>query len=545
MSKKGAIIIAAVAFTAVAGAAYAFYRAGSGGVSGYRTVEAKIADLTEEVDIDGAVKAADSVDLAFERSGRIVSVNVKEDQTVSKGQTLASLNQEDAIASLRQAQASLASAELAFEKLREPPQELDLLEAQDAVSAASDAQEKARQDLSHAYDDARKAVSDAYQDLPAAVTLLHDVLHGADVNPSQDNIDFYADSANVYDSRAYAYRAAAENSYQSAKIAEEKGVSDFKAADMSADGGTEAVLAETYAAAKSVSDALKSAQNLLQLYHDKLIEKNIVPSPVGDSQLAALSAASAKASGDYAGLSASQKGLTASINALSSAQRAYAEKQAALKKLKDGAEQIDLSIARSRIDAAQAAVDAAQSAVNKGSISAPFDGQVSSLSASVGEMAAAGAPQISLVSAARFEIDAMVSEDQVGKIKVGESATVTLDAFGSETFAASVVSVDPAAHAANGANAYGVKLQFDREDERVKPGMTANVSIAVGSKKGVVAIPERAVITRGSAKIVVVPGKGGKPQEREIKIGMVGKGGMVEVIAGLSVGEKIISFGAN
>jgi len=96
-----------------------------------------------------------------------------------------------------------------------------------------------------------------------------------------------------------------------------------------------------------------------------------------------------------------------------------------------------------------------------------------------------------------------------------------LDTYGDENFDATVVSIAPAATSVNGVGAYAVKLQFNGNDERIKSGMTANIGIKVGERKGVLAVPERSVMTRGDAKIVMVLDGSNKTSEREVKIGEV------------------------
>jgi len=76
-------------------------------------------------------------------------------------------------------------------------------------------------------------------------------------------------------------------------------------------------------------------------------------------------------------------------------------------------------------------VNAARNEVAKMSLLAPFDGTISNVNVSVGEMASPGAPAVSMVSNSNYEIDTLVSEADIAKVAVGENAGVTLDTFGS------------------------------------------------------------------------------------------------------------------
>ncbi len=506
--------------------------------------------LTQTVNVVGKVKAAAEVDLAFERAGRVVRVPVSAGDAVKRGAVLAALDASGANAASEQADAALAAARIALEKMQRPPEAIDLLQAKDAVSAASDAKDKTAVDLSRAYDNALSAVSDTYLDLPAIVSGLHDVLHGTDLNPGQDNIDVYADFIKQTDANGDAYRASTESAYRAAAAAVDKAYADFNAAGAAPQSSTiETLLAETYSANKLVSDAVNNAGNLIDFYKADMTQKKIsnpAPVPAAASQArAVLSGYAAKANGHFAALSADQAALVAGNNAAAAASRALNEKQEALAKLVAGAEDIDIRAQQTRVDAAKAAADAARNEVAKMSLLAPFDGTVSRVNVSVGEMGTTGATSISMVSNSKYEIDALVSEADIAKVTVGETATVTLDTFGGEKFDAVVAAVDPAQTVTNGIGAYGIKLQFVKDDPRIKSGMTANVLLATGERQGALAVPKSAIITRGANKFVLVLNGDGGTAETPVTVGIEGANGLVEIVSGLKEGDKVVTFGNN
>lgn len=504
-------------------------------------------DLAETVHTTGKVKAADEVDLAFERGGKIVTASVNAGDVVKKGQLLAKIDSTDAVAGVRQAEASLDSAKIALEKLQRPPENIDLLMATDAVSQAIDAESKATDDLAKAYDAANSSIADTFLDMQTAVSGLKDVLHASDFSGNQENIDFYADAAKVYDSLADTYRINAENSYQSARLAYEKAMSDRQAlGSASQTGDLDGLLVETYATVKSVASGVKAGSDLIDLYSGKLTEKQIAVPALATAQRARLAGYTAANNAHVSVLSANQTAIKAGKNALASSKRVLAERQEALTKLKSGAQDIDLRAQESRVEQAQASLDLAQSAVAKLSLFAPFDGRVSRSTISVGEMVASGAPAVSLASVSKYEIEAYVSEADIAKIAVGQNADVTLDTFGNgEFFPAIVTAVNPAQTTVNGIGTYGIKLQFAKDDERIKSGMTANVSVTTASHTGVLVLPLGSVITRGTDKFVLIDDGSGKSQERQVKIGIVSADNRAEIISGLKAGERVVSFGSN
>jgi HlyD family secretion protein len=508
-------------------------------------------DLTQTVNVLGKVKAATEVDLSFERAGRVVRVPVASGDVVKRGALLAALDASDANAAVEQADAALSAAQIALEKMKRPPEAIDLLQAKDAVSAASDAKDKTVADLNKAYDSAFSAVSNTYLDLPAIVSGLHDILHGTDFNPGQENIDFYTDFIKQTDPNADAYRVSTESAYQTAEAAVDKSYADFNAAGADPSNATIASLtAETYGTDKLVSDAVNDAGNLIDFYTADMTQNKIsnpVPVPAAATGARAIIAGYAtEANGHFAALAADQTALQAGGDAVSSATRVLSEKQEALTKLEAGAEDIDIRAQQTSVDAAQAAANAARNEVAKMSLLAPFDGTISRVNISVGEMAAPAAPAVSMVSNSNYEIDALVSEADIAKVAVGEKALVTLDTFGSGvSFDAVVAAVDPAETVAGDVGAYGVKLQFVKDDARVKSGMTANISIATGERQGVIAVPESAIITRGSDKFVLVENGAGHSAETPVTVGITGGNGLVEIVTGLKEGDKVVTFGNN
>jgi HlyD family secretion protein len=543
------IISSVLVVAALAVAGFLVFSARSGSSSNSFTVTKT--DLTEQVTVTGKVKAADEVDLAFELSGRVVSVPVQVGDKVKRGDLLAAIDATDAKAASQEADAALASAQIALEKMERPPEAIDLMTAQDAVASANDAKNNTASDLNEDYDSAYSAVSDTYLDLQTIISGLRDILHGSDLNPGQDNIDFYTDLINVTDPNADTYRASTEAAYEAASAAVNSSYADFKAAGPTpAPEVTAKLLAETYDTDKLVSDAVKNAGDLIDFYTTDLTKNQLLNTvtvpPVATAASAELIGFSTEANGHFVALAGAQTAIQAGSDADAVAARTLAEKQEALDKLVAGAEDIDIRAQETRVDEAQAAAAAARSEVAKTALIAPFDGTLSQVNISVGELASPGAPAVSMVSNSRYEIDALVSESDIAKVAVGDASSVTLDTFGNgEIFDAVVTEVDPAETVENGIGAYGVKLQFVKDDARIRSGMTANVSIETSKHANVLAVPASAIITRGTDKFVLVVNGAAKPVETTVTVGITGTNGLVEIVSGLKAGDRVMTFGSN
>jgi len=87
---------------------------------------------------------------------------------------------------------------------------------------------------------------------------------------------------------------------------------------------------------------------------------------------------------------------------------------------------------------------------------------------------------------------------------------------------------------------YIVKFAMDSDDSRFKDGMSADIDILLAEKKSVLQIPERALKdVEGKKFVQILENK--KASEREVKTGMKGDGGMIEVVSGLREGEQVIT----
>ena len=148
-----------------------------------------------------------------------------------------------------------------------------------------------------------------------------------------------------------------------------------------------------------------------------------------------------------------------------------------------------------------------------------------------------------MISDAQFQFEALVSQADLAKVKVGDIAAVELDAYESAApLAAHVVAIDPAATVQNGASSYKVTLQFDANDSRIQAGLTGSVKITTQSKDNVISVPTSAIITQGTQHFVLREGTSGDEQVA-VQTGISSVAGMTEVTSGLSASDRIRTFG--
>lgn len=162
-----------------------------------------------------------------------------------------------------------------------------------------------------------------------------------------------------------------------------------------------------------------------------------------------------------------------------------------------------LRTAQAQLDSAQAAYDQAVRNLEKTKLVSPIDGVVAQVNFSVGDSAGTGVA-VMVVDLSQLQVRLTVAEVDVAKIKVGQTAQMTLDALPGKTYAAKVLSVAPIATVTQGVVNYPVIVALTNNDGQVKPGMTTNVTITVEERANVLLVPLRAVRTQGNQKIVTV-----------------------------------------
>ncbi|MFA6432176.1 MAG: efflux RND transporter periplasmic adaptor subunit, partial [Candidatus Margulisiibacteriota bacterium] len=201
-----------------------------------------------------------------------------------------------------------------------------------------------------------------------------------------------------------------------------------------------------------------------------------------------------------------------------------------------------ISAQEAQVDKAGADVDLYKAQIVKTYLRSPIDGVVTKQDTKLGEIVSANAIIVSVISDTKYEMEVNVPEADIAKVKIGNSAKVTLDAYGSDViFDAHVVSIEPAETIVEGVATYKTTLQFDKKEDSVKSGMTANIDILTDKKIGVLIIPQRSVLTKNGEKFVLIDAGSAQPEQKKIEIGLRGSDGMSEVISGLVEGDRIIA----
>jgi HlyD family secretion protein len=159
-----------------------------------------------------------------------------------------------------------------------------------------------------------------------------------------------------------------------------------------------------------------------------------------------------------------------------------------------------------------------------------------------------------MLSTEEYEINVDIPESDIAKLKVGDEVVIELDAFGSDhLFAGKVAFIDPAQTVIQDVTYYSttVSLESNSWVERIKPGMSADVTITTAEKNDVIYIPQRAVKIREALlgevpeKYVEVLINEEEVEEKTVEVGLRGDGGLVEILSGIEDGDRVITFKKN
>jgi HlyD family secretion protein len=159
--------------------------------------------------------------------------------------------------------------------------------------------------------------------------------------------------------------------------------------------------------------------------------------------------------------------------------------------------QATLHQAQAVVKIKQASLENAKTSLGYTKIYSPVDGVVISRNVDVGQTVAASfnTPTLFLIAndLTRMQIDAAVSEADVGGVLEGQSVDFTVDAYPNRTFHGRVVQVRNSPTTVNNVVTYDAVIGVTNADYKLKPGMTANVSIIVAQRINTLSLPNAAV----------------------------------------------------
>jgi multidrug efflux pump subunit AcrA (membrane-fusion protein) len=528
--------------------AFATVRSSSGAAATTQTVAtAKRGVVLQSVTATGNVEASADLSLSFQQSGAVTKILVKPGQQVGAQQALAQVENGPQKIALASAQASLASAQANLAALQRGETAIERQADSAAATSASQSVASAQLGLTQAQQSADSNVAKYQQAIDQAQTTLDSA--NADVSSAQADLN-QAGIALTSLQRSYDPSGSGAESiaatitrYQLDQVACANHTGD--PAFHPGDGVTCSQVANLLSFAKGVQTAQAASTQ--------------AESQQTSAQAGLASADQAKVSGtlqDQQTIQKAQSQVTAAQDQYSSTIVDNAVKQQPPKPE-------ELAQAQAAVVSAQAQVATAQKNLDDTTLRAPVAGVVAAVNGHVGQQSgsssssaasssssatssstsststSSGSGFIDLTDVKLLDVKVGFTESDAPKVKVGQKATVTLDALPGKTFSGAVVELDTDSTLVSNVVTYYAKVAFDTAAVGVKPGMTASVTVVLDKRDNAITLPTSAVATTGTSQTVTVKAKDGSESARTIDIGLRGDSA-VEITSGLQVGDQVV-----
>ena len=202
-------------------------------------------------------------------------------------------------------------------------------------------------------------------------------------------------------------------------------------------------------------------------------------------------------------------------------------------RIKDGPSDSDVA-------AAKAQVAATQAVLNQALIVAPFDGVITNIDVQAGDQVMSGEQALRVDNLSNLLIDLDVSEVDINTVSVGQVVDVNFDAVQSDVYSGKVVEIAGTSFSSMSGVGFRVTVELLDADERIKPGMTADVIIQVREVENALLIPNSAIRMLNGQRVVYVLQSDESLEAVDIRLG-ARENAYSEVVGGeLAVGDLIV-----
>jgi len=182
-------------------------------------------------------------------------------------------------------------------------------------------------------------------------------------------------------------------------------------------------------------------------------------------------------------------------------------------------------------------------------ILSPASGSVIRVDVEEGEIVTSGAVSYTsgttlmiVANLSKMQIRAGVNEVDVGRIRFGQDVVIDVDAYPNVKYNGLITHIAPAARDEQGVKIFDVEIDILDSDERLRPGMTANIEIQGDHKTDILTVPVEAVFKKqGRYVAYVMDGSEDEPIERDVVTG-ISNISTVEIVEGLEEGETVTLY---
>lgn len=490
----------------------------------YESVSVARGDVFHDVSVTGHVEPVTRVTLAFSSGGRIQNMFVEEGARVTKDSLISILDSDVAQSTLREAEARLAGEHARLRDVLAPlrGEEKALKDAVvvNAEQALSRAEESARAVLTKAYVYADDAIHEKADEL----------FESKNAQDPSVGVTFR------YSTTKYFLKttSSVETDLNTKRSVIEGKLQDMKERAVDTTVSVDEALTATSKDLLYISDFLTQLAEMVNKYSSE----NTIDQSVYETFQASVTSARTAVSTVRSEVLTTNTAYTTAEASLSLALRDLELSVA-------GASDELVEAQEAAVAVAQAGVDVASKRASDTTLRAPLEGVISKIYPEVGEVVSPYEQVAELITDGTFEVEAYIPEADIARIKLGDKAEITFDAYEkSEVFEAEVVRVALSETERDGVPTYKTTLRLfdiEREGVQLRPGMTADIEIRTDVHENVLYVPVRSVLRKGSRTYVQVY-TDGEFIEKDIQTGLRGSEGSIEVLKGLSEGEEIVLY---
>lgn len=555
-----------------------------------RTTTVTRGSVTQTVSVSGSVSAQGQARLAFKTGGKLAQIYVTVGQTVTAGQPLAKLDTTDLDTALANAQQSLANAQASYQKavLSANDTRAALAETQKStatdVANAQSALAKSRSNYSAAKTNLGSFTNGTLSDLGAYRTAIDTLrtqvqqaltdisLYGtADVNSARNSLNSADGSLASAQTYASGLLASAMSDFTGARDALTTAVAQFDAA-VDAGGDTSGAasayqtvlltynvnLARLQSAIDTVTAQVSSAQTSVNSALTSLNSQASRTITAFDTARTDIATAQSGFTNQGVVASTAKTRLTQSgtplntisdavngslVNAINAVPAAQDRAATSVRNAQSAVNNIPYNLQASQVsvDSALNSVKTAQINLDNAVLTAPSAGIVASIANQLGEFVSGGNTNsafIVLTNTNAMVLHGTVGEADVPKLKLGQVATITVDALGTQKMTGKVTSLDPVATISQGVPVYGIDIAIDVPAQSLKAGMSGTAGVILASKTNVLTVPNTTIRTVSGQRGVQVL-KDGEAVDTVVQFG-IANDSVTEVVNGLAEGDTVV-----
>ncbi|MGI8988778.1 MAG: efflux RND transporter periplasmic adaptor subunit [Bryobacteraceae bacterium] len=205
--------------------------------------------------------------------------------------------------------------------------------------------------------------------------------------------------------------------------------------------------------------------------------------------------------------------------------------------------------AQAQLEQQQAFVASAQEDLRNATITSPIDGVVLSRDSEVGDAVSSilimgsGATLImTLGDLSEVYVKGKVDESDIGKVYLGQPARITVESFKDRKFSGKVTKISPMGTEKDNVTTFEVRVSISNESGKLKALMTANAEIILEERKGVIAVPEGAILyKKDKTTEVEIPDSASEKGKRRISVVTgISNGSRTQIVKGLNAGQQVV-----